>query len=144
DLRPVGAGSTVALPPRLFVVGQSILTAELGPVLRAVAEQCEVVVLLSSPSVEATVRLARLAAHEAPAVGATSWGFSRTEGQEMLEPDTPTAPDHGHHPLVRTWGARPLESALMLGAGGIVPEAITTTTTTTSTTTTTTTPTGPS
>ena len=33
DLRPVGAGSTVALPPRLFVVGQSILTAELGPVL---------------------------------------------------------------------------------------------------------------
>ena len=34
DLRPVGAGSTVALPPRLFVVGQSILTAELGSEVR--------------------------------------------------------------------------------------------------------------
>jgi exodeoxyribonuclease V gamma subunit len=105
------------LPPRLAVVGQSILTAELGPVLSAVARQAEVTVMLLSPSAQASVAAAQSVAQSSVGPGgASSWAFRRKD-----RPLDRATPGQSGHPLVNGWGRRPLESALLLGAGGVVP-----------------------
>jgi len=105
------------LPPRLAVVGQSILTAELGPVLAAVAEHAEVCVMLLSPSARRSVELARhVVGSTVTASGPSSWASRRNEHPETSE--------SANHPLLQGWGRRPLESALLLGAGGVVPNII--------------------
>lgn len=117
DLSAPISATEPGLPPRLLVVGQSILTAELGPVLSAVAEQTEVHLLMLSPSAAATVDLAESVAGSAIApAGTTSWAFRRK--------DRPSPAVTPLHPLVEGWGRRPLESALLLGAGGVVPQVI--------------------
>ena len=107
------------LPPRLFVVGQSTLTAELGPVLTAVAAQAEVHLLVLAPSGLQALAAAEAAARHAPAApaGPVSWAFPRA-----LAPTS--AADGDAHPLLAVWGRRPLESALLLGAGGVVPTLV--------------------
>lgn len=117
DLSSPVSPTEPGLPPRLLVVGQSILTAEIGPVLSAVAERSEVHVLLLSPSARASVGAAEavIASSVAPA-GASSWAFRRK--------DRPAGRGEPGHPLVDGWGRRPIESALLLGAGGVVPEPV--------------------
>lgn len=115
DLRADAPGEP-GLPPRIFVVGPSILGGELGPLLAALSHQCAVEVLLLSPSPATTCRLAAEAAAADLAAGATSWGFPRATATATGRPGT-------GHPLLDVWGRRPLESALLLGAGGVVPRA---------------------
>lgn len=104
------------LPARLFLVGQSTIAAELGPVLDAVATQVDVHVLLLSPSPTASRRLADQIAGDSPTFGtSSSWAFPRRFEAAQIRTE---------HPLLVGWARRPLESALLLGAGGIVPEVI--------------------
>ena len=103
------------LPQRLFVFGQSVLPAELGPVLHAIATTRPVSLLLLSPSATATHRLAVEQAAQPPVLadGVASWAFPRPA--HVLD-------SHVAHPLLSAWGVRPLDSGLLLGAAGILPE----------------------
>ncbi|NLV55927.1 MAG: exodeoxyribonuclease V subunit gamma, partial [Acidimicrobiales bacterium] len=97
------------LPDRLYVAGPSILTAELGPVLAALGTQIEVDALLLAPSAVTFRRLADVAT-AAPA-GATSWGLPRAQAGGGAATVA--------HPLLAGWGRRPLDTATMVGAGGV-------------------------
>lgn len=109
-----GATGAVALPPRLFIAGQSMITAELGPVLQALSHQVDVSMLLLSPSARTSCRLAAAVAKQPPLRGrrAPSWSFPRS---------APQASPELSHPLSSAWGQRSMESAMLLGAGGVVP-----------------------
>ena len=99
------------LPERMFVFGQSIIPADLGPIVQALAAHRDVTVLLLSPSAVATQHWARRTAVEIrPSVRPDLWAFSRD-----LDPIT------SPHPLLARWGSRPLESAQLLGAGRLEP-----------------------
>lgn len=113
----VGPGAPRPLPQRLFVVGQSLITAELGPLLSALAVHRDVHLLLSSPSALATVDVARRTAALRPPVAARapSWAVGRSVHDDAAVVD---------HPLLRTWGSRPLDTAVLLGAGGVIPEPV--------------------
>jgi exodeoxyribonuclease V gamma subunit len=99
------------VPDRLFVFGQSIWSGETGPVLTALAVDRGVQAFVPSPSAAVSFRLA--AASPALA-GGTSLSWS-----------SPRAPLVGvEHPLLASWGVRPLETALLLGAGGVEPTVV--------------------
>jgi exodeoxyribonuclease V gamma subunit len=76
------------LPPRLAVVGQSILTAELGPVLSAVARQAEVTVMLLSPSAQASVAAAQSVAQSSVGPGGASVVGVSAQGPAARPRDT--------------------------------------------------------
>ena len=108
-----------ALPQRLFVFGASMLPADVGPILHALAEHREVTAMLLSPSPRRSQGLSRDVAAEAAGggligVGSTSWTFPRASVSAIAE----------EHPLLASWASRPLESAMLLGAGGVVPEIL--------------------
>lgn len=113
---PVGALEG-GLPPRLMLVGQSILTAELGPILEAMSHRFEVHALLLTPSIVESVNRADAVAAASPdTAGPTSWAFPRRVARQS-ERRTANA-------LLDGWGRRPLESATLLGAGGVVPHPL--------------------
>lgn len=99
------------VPDRLFVFGQSIWSGETGPVLTALAVDRDVRAFVPSPSAAVSAGLAA-ASRAAAAVGPLSWS-------------TPRTPLVGvEHPLLASWGVRPLETALLLGAGGLEPAVV--------------------
>ncbi len=111
----LGPGAPRPVPPRLFVAGQSLITAELGPVLSALAEHRDVTLLMLSPSARTSVEMAERTAaqrHRPPA-RAASWAIERG-----VHPAAPVST----HPLLATWAQRPIESAVLLGVGGAEPE----------------------
>ncbi len=103
------------LPSRLFAVGLSAMSSELGPLLDALAVNHSVSMLLVSPSSAASVQVAARTAAAAVAIPARdiSWSFPR-----------PVDVDEHANPLVDTWAQRPLDSARMLGAAGIDMERV--------------------
>lgn len=104
------------LPRRMFVFGPSVLPADTGPILDALGVHREVTALLLSPAASVSHQLAQSVAAGAPAPGArASWAFPRSNPEATIELD---------HPLLASWANRPLESAVLLGAGGVVPELV--------------------
>lgn len=104
------------LPRRLFVFGPSVLPSDTGPILGALGAHREVTALLLSPAASVSRRLAQSVAAESPGeTDRASWAFPRSSPQAAIDVD---------HPLLASWANRPLESAVLLGAGGIVPELV--------------------
>ncbi len=134
ELRVAGSGDEV-LPSRLSVFGQSIWGGDTGPVLTALAQQCHITAFVPSPSAATSLRLAAATTFRAPADSLT-WSFPRViPGADRAGDGTPS--DAGapalawtgvepldpvvDHPLLVSWGRRPLETALLLGSGGVEP-----------------------
>jgi len=115
-----------SLPERIFVFGQSVISADLGPLLTAVSAQHQVTALLLSPSAVTSQKLAQRVHDNPPELlhQRTSWAFLRSETQAQINPidQESTATANELHPLLSSWALRPLESALLLGAGGVLPE----------------------
>ena len=108
--------SGVVLPSRMFLFGSSVLPVETGPILEALGIQREVTVLLLSPAASVSHQLAKSVVESSPASGSTvSWAFPRS---------SPEATITVSHPLLESWAGRPLETAVLLGAGGVVPELV--------------------
>ena len=103
------------LPGRLFAVGLSALSSEIGPLLDALATHHAVSMLLVSPSSAATVEIAAQTAASGVAIPARdlSWSFPRPDDVAELA-----------NPLLDTWARRPFDSARMLGAAGIEPQRV--------------------
>ncbi len=104
-----------ALPERLFVFGPSVLPADMGPILQALGAHRDVTALLLSPAAAISVRLANEAAiGPQPLSERASWSFPRPSPQAQIV----------DHPLLESWATRPLEAALLWGAGGVVLEPV--------------------
>lgn len=103
------------LPSRIFAVGLSAMSSELGPLLDALAVNHAVSMLLVSPSSAASAQVAERTAAAGVVVPARdiSWSFPR-----------PVDGDEHDNPLVDTWAQRPLDSARMLGAAGSEVESV--------------------
>lgn len=114
------------LPRRMFVFGQSVLSADAGPILDALGVHRAVTVLLLSPSASVSHRLAQSVVAGASPPGASRPDGSRPdEGASWAFPrSSPSAALEVEHPLLASWANRPLESAVLLGAGGIIPEPL--------------------
>jgi len=110
----VGAALAERVPDRLFVFGQSIWGGETGPILEALAVDREVAALVPSPSVTVARHLVRVAgSNERDRLGpVVSWATPRA-ALEGIE-----------HPLLASWGVRPLETAVLMGTGGLEPAAV--------------------
>jgi len=124
------------LPSRLFVFGQSTWGADTGPVLAALAEHRLVRAFVPSPSASTSIRLAA-ATTERAAPGALTWSSPRlaangvtdlagaaspgAAGEPLSWPGVERLDPPVDHPLLASWGRRPLETALLLGAGAVVP-----------------------
>lgn len=105
------------LPRRLFVAGLSVLPNDVGPILDALGEHRDVALLLLAPSAEVIGLLAESVPVSSRAtLGSASWAFPRSNLETQIGPE---------HPLLRSWAGRHLDSALLLGAGGVVPEVVT-------------------
>ena len=106
------------LPRRMFVFGASVLSADTGPILDALGVHREVTVLLLSPAASVSQQLAQSVVAGSPTAGSrASWAFPRSTSEAAIDVE---------HPLLASWANRPLESAVLLGAGGIVPELVST------------------
>jgi len=116
-----------SLPGRMFVFGQSVISADLGPLLTAVSKNHEVTALLLSPSATTSQQLAQRVSANPPVLARhhTSWAFPRSDPQAELSLTAQQASSAGElHPLLTSWALRPLESALLLGAGDLLPEIV--------------------
>ncbi|MEI7594001.1 MAG: exodeoxyribonuclease V subunit gamma, partial [Actinomycetes bacterium] len=111
DQAPAGV-----LPRRMFVFGPSVVPADMGPILDALGVHREVAAFLLSPAASVSHRLSQsVAARHHGQPGRASWAFPRSNPQAVIDVE---------HPLLASWAIRPLESAVLLGAGGVVPELV--------------------
>ena len=99
------------VPGRLVVFGQSVWSGETGPVLETLAANRRVLALVPTPSVVEATRLARVAEGLAPP-SPISWSTPRQPLSSV------------RHPILASWGVRPLETAVLMGTGGIRPESV--------------------
>ena len=123
----LGEQGKKSLPGRIFVFGQSVISADLGPLLTAVSKHHKVTALLLSPSAVTSQQLAQRVKANPPVLAhrSTSWAFSRSDPQAEINPTLQQGGAAGQlHPLLNAWALRPLESALLLGAGGRVPDTV--------------------
>lgn len=105
------------LPQRLFIFGESSLPGEMGPLLQALAVGRDVRMLLLSPSVDLTRRVA--AAAQASVFNTRSpesptWAFPRSLSGASL----------ADHPLVQNWGQPQSDLAVLLGGAGVIPDVV--------------------
>ncbi|MFM7069795.1 MAG: exodeoxyribonuclease V subunit gamma, partial [Actinomycetes bacterium] len=109
DDSAMSASGDAFLPPRLAMVGVSSLTAEVGPLLEALAVHRQVRLLMVTPSTVASLAVAEAVASSGVELphSDVSWAFPRPDSTEI------------EHPLVDTWATRPLDAARMLGAARV-------------------------